>query len=69
MESHYVTIAELADYEFEQLICSSYPKRLIVKGWPSQGNLLFFFKVEVYGEVVGRFDNLIDALEAYNSIK
>jgi hypothetical protein len=66
MKTHTVAIEELGDYQFEHTLCSSHPKCLIVKVWPSQENL--FFKVEVSGEVVGRFANLQDALNLYNSI-
>lgn len=69
MKFHKVDISELADFTFEQIICSdsNTKKRLVVYVNPIEERM--HFKLYVNGEVVGRYNSLDVALLDYNKIQ
>lgn len=62
---HVVERSQLEGFRIEQIICSSFPKKLIFLCEPTTGFICF--KVSTAGEDVGIYGNIDDALEHYNS--
>lgn len=63
---HIVKMSELEDYTFEQLICSDFPKKLVVFVNPSKGIMLF--KLKLKDEQLGTYTSLDCALLDYNKL-
>lgn len=62
----YVELKDLQDWSFEQIACADFPRKLTVHVTPN--TTAVFFKLYLKEEVVGRFNSIEDALEAYNSL-
>ena len=67
MSRHVVQLEELKDWTFEQTVCASHPKKLMVNVNPSLGSM--HFKLYYKTELIGMFGSLEHALEEYNDMK
>ena len=62
----YVELKDLEDWSFGQIVCADYPRKLTAH--LTRDTTAVFFKLYLKEEVVGRFNSIEDALEAYNSL-
>ena len=56
MSRHVVQLEELKDWTFEQTVCASHPKKLMINVNPSLGSM--HFKLYYKTELIGMFGSL-----------
>ena len=66
MSFHTVEMAELEDFTFDRVVCSSWPKKLVVYVHPAKGAI--HFKLYYKDEPLGTYNSLDVALLDYNDI-
>lgn len=63
---HIVEVSELEDFTFEYLVCSQWPKRLVVYVHPAKDHM--HYKLQYLSAEVGKFNSLDLALLEYNKL-
>lgn len=66
MSRHIVKIEELEDWNFEQIVCAAYPKKLTLYVSPYKESM--HYKLYYKEEVIGLFFRLDYALTEYNKM-